>query len=170
MWDEGWLCRARPYRIETEVDLSDIPVYSTTGDFAQPKLAAATNDAKRNQLIVDAWFQLAHNRGRKSSLVFGCDVAHINALWAAFVANGIEAHVVHGKTTAKERANILADFKQGLFPVRPTILCSCRSSFTLVELALHRRRERDGESGFHTIHNLGGASSSCPDNAVLPTQ
>lgn len=117
MWDEGWLCRAKPKHIETNIDLTHVPVTSTTGDFSQPKLAAATNNAKRNQLIVDSWRALAHESGRKSTLVFGVDVQHTADLQAAFVANGIEAYHVHGGTKKLERSEILADFRAQEFPV-----------------------------------------------------
>lgn len=111
------LCRARPQNIQTNIDLSHVPVTSTTGDFSQPKLAAATNNAKRNQLIVDSWKSLAHDAGRKSTLVFGVDVQHTADLQAAFVANGIEAYHVHGGTKKVERSEILADFRAQRFPV-----------------------------------------------------
>eukprot|EP00038_Savillea_parva_P011211 m.195928 g.195928 ORF g.195928 m.195928 type:complete len:694 (-) comp19657_c0_seq1:157-2238(-) len=117
MWDEGWLCPARPHRIETGVDLSSVPVSSATHDFSQTKLAAAVNDARRNVLIVEAWKALAHDKGRRSTLVFCVDTEHIRTLQAAFRAQGVEAYAVDGKTPTDERAVILERFREGTIPV-----------------------------------------------------
>lgn len=117
MWDEGWLCKAQPRRIHTGVDLSAVPVSSVTKDFSQPKLAQAINDARRNDIIVAAWKELAQSRGRRSTLVFCVDVDHIQRLQAAFKAQGVDAYGVDGQTAVEERAAILDGFRDGEIPV-----------------------------------------------------
>jgi ATP-dependent helicase IRC3 len=117
MWDEGWLCKAKPHRIETGLDLSAVPVSSTTKEFSQPKLAEAVNDARRNALIVEAWVKLARDTGRRSTLVFCVDINHIRTLQAAFKAEGVAAYAVDGKTPADERAAVLEGFRDGAIPV-----------------------------------------------------
>ena len=118
MWDEGWLCRARPYKLETNIDLTHVPVSPRTQDFALSRLAAATNSAKRNQTIVDTWRELVHAaEGRKSTLIFCTDVAHMQALQQAFVKAGVDAHFVHGATSSRTRAQILDEFRERKLPV-----------------------------------------------------
>eukprot|EP00048_Salpingoeca_helianthica_P003780 m.70538 g.70538 ORF g.70538 m.70538 type:complete len:848 (-) comp12894_c0_seq1:20-2563(-) len=56
-------------------------------------------------------------RVRKSTLVFAVNVAHAHDLAAAFVANGVDARVVHGGTSAEDRTCLVESFRRGQFPV-----------------------------------------------------
>lgn len=118
MWEEGWLCRARPVKVETHIDLTNVPVSMHTRDFSLSRLSAATNNAKRNLTIVKAWRELVHEKeGRQSTLIFCTDVAHMQALQKMFVGMGIDAHYVHGATSSHARSHILEQFRQQKLPV-----------------------------------------------------
>jgi hypothetical protein len=64
--------------VDTGIELPKLPV--TGGDFATGALASSTNTAARNAVVVQAWRDQAHATGRKSTLVFAVDVAHVRAL------------------------------------------------------------------------------------------
>lgn len=55
--------------------------------------------------------------GRKATLVFAVNIAHINALVKNFLANGVEAKGISSSTTNYEREQILKDFADQKFPV-----------------------------------------------------
>ena len=54
---------------------------------------------------------------RKSTLVFGVDINHVESLVATFKKRGIDARSVSSKTKPHTRAEFLKEFKEKRFPV-----------------------------------------------------
>jgi superfamily II DNA or RNA helicase len=84
-----------PWVIETKSVLDD--VRTTAGDFNQKQLAAAVNNAIRNDLAVAAWQEHASDR---STLAFTVDVAHAHALAKAFQQAGVAAEALSARHRA----------------------------------------------------------------------
>jgi superfamily II DNA or RNA helicase len=104
----GYLAPVTGYRVETDVDLSD--VRTRMGDFATGQLSRAVNVVDRNALVVKVFRdRLAPRR----TLVFCVDVAHAKDQAEAFRANGIAAASVTGDTDAATRAATLTAFARG---------------------------------------------------------
>jgi hypothetical protein len=112
MMNAGYLAPVAGYRVETDVDLSQVK--TSMGDFVVSQLSRAVNVDGRNALVVRAFRELVPDR---RTLVFCVDVAHAHDLAAAFTHYGITAAAVTGDTPAEERAEILASFSSGRFQV-----------------------------------------------------
>lgn len=89
-------------------------------------LAQVLDHPDVNSLIVRAWLEKASNR--RSTLVFGVNVAHVEALAQAFreLEPSVDARVLVGSTHQKTRQYILEDFKAGkvgLLAVFPYSVC-----------------------------------------------
>lgn len=115
MIDEEWLCPVRFTTIQADLDLNAVRVSQSTGDFNTRSLSVATNTSPTNKLIVRSWLEKA--KSRRSTLIFATDVQHTIDLTEEFRQAGIDARYLHGRTTIKERKQILAAFKAGLYPV-----------------------------------------------------
>lgn len=104
MWSEGYLCPAQAVAVRTAVDVSRVPTARGdgpgAGDFMLSKLAETLNTPERTAAIVDAWKRWAE--GRRSTLVFGADVAHATALTEGF-GRVVEARMVDGTTSPENR-------------------------------------------------------------------
>ena len=122
MWNDGWLSPARAYHIKTNVNLSDVPLRSDSGDFNITSLANRVDTLHRNELITRAWERLSSSSSsprqrHRSTLVFAVDVRHVANLVEAFRSRGVDARGVVGSTSKDERVGVLEAFKRGDFPV-----------------------------------------------------
>ncbi|KAI5785092.1 putative mitochondrial ATP-dependent helicase irc3 [Peziza echinospora] len=99
--------------VRSEVDLSQ--VRATGGDFNISDLSAVVNTEEANEVTVRAWMEKAV--GRKSTLVFCVDIAHVEAMTNKFRLHGIDAQYVTSLSGNAERAEKLARFRAGEFPV-----------------------------------------------------
>lgn len=115
MIDEQWLCPIRFTAIKADLDLTAVRVSQTSGDFLARSLSSMTNTPVINRLIVGSWLEKA--RARRSTLIFATDVQHTMDLTVEFRSAGIDARYLHGGTPLKERKQLLADFKAGVYPV-----------------------------------------------------
>lgn len=115
MIDEKWLSGVKFTTVESHADLSHVKRSATTGDFQSRSLSKAVRTKETNEITVKAW--LSEARDRKSTLVFCVDIAHVEALTAAFRDHGINAQYITGSTPVKERRLRLEAFKRGEFPV-----------------------------------------------------
>ncbi|KAK8051352.1 P-loop containing nucleoside triphosphate hydrolase protein [Apiospora rasikravindrae] len=88
---------------------------AANGDFQPGELSRAVNTEQVNEVTVRSW--LAKAQGRKSTLVFCVDIAHLMGLTQAFRDHGIDARFVTGDTHKVERSERLSAFKRGEFPV-----------------------------------------------------
>ncbi|ORX71620.1 P-loop containing nucleoside triphosphate hydrolase protein, partial [Linderina pennispora] len=113
MISEQWLCPMKVVTIKTQVSLDKVRSYM--GDFSVSSLSETVNELDRNKAIISAYHDIA--QGRKSVLVFGVDVKHVNALKDLFVSYGVNAEAVLGTTPPAERQRILDDFRARRVPV-----------------------------------------------------
>lgn len=113
MIEDKWLAAARFTTVHTGTDLSK--VRRSGGDFQTTSLSKAINLPATNELVVRSWLEVARERG--STLAFCVDVAHVSALTATFRAQGVDARFVTSDTQLKVRAERIAAFKAGEYPV-----------------------------------------------------
>jgi superfamily II DNA or RNA helicase len=104
----GYLAPVAGYRVETEVDLSG--VRTRMGDYVSSQLADAVNVEERNRIVVEV--HRRHLSGRPT-LCFCVDVAHAEALAAAFRAAGVRCASVTGELDRAVRARTLEAFRRG---------------------------------------------------------
>jgi ATP-dependent helicase IRC3 len=103
-----WLCDLKPWRVQTEVDISKVAV--NAGEFATKDLSAAIDTPERNRLIVDEY----KKRGEDASFfAFTVDVKHSNDLAQAFRDEGIECYAISGDMPMRERRRLQDEFKAG---------------------------------------------------------
>lgn len=113
MIDDKWLADVKFTTVQSGADLSRVK--TARGDFDISGLSKSVNNAKTNDVTVRSWLSAAN--WRKSTLVFCVDLRHVAALTATFRAYGIDARFVTGDTPIAVRADRLAAFKAGKFPV-----------------------------------------------------
>ncbi|KAF2456103.1 P-loop containing nucleoside triphosphate hydrolase protein [Lineolata rhizophorae] len=116
MIGEKWLSDAIFTTVETKADLSRVKP-APTGDFQTRSLSSAVNTAAANEITVRAWLARAAPPARKSTLVFCVDIQHVHDLAGAFRAQGVDARHVTSRTDKAARAERLAGFRAGAFPV-----------------------------------------------------
>ncbi|CAG8479286.1 5938_t:CDS:10 [Diversispora eburnea] len=131
MIKEKWLCNLRVTTIKTDIDLSDVKSHNK--DFVIKDLSKFLNVKMRNEMIVRTYLALAENR--KSTLVFGADIEHVEALKDTFQKFGIEAHAITSKTKTHIRTEILNDFKAHQFPV----LINCGTDIPSIDCVVMSR-------------------------------
>ncbi|KAF9076236.1 P-loop containing nucleoside triphosphate hydrolase protein [Rhodocollybia butyracea] len=115
MIKEQWLCGVRFTTVQANIDLEDVTVSSSTGDFNATSLAHVINTDSINHLVVQTWLDRAADR--RSTLVFCVNIAHVRALTQVFRGFGIDARYLYSKTPTAERKALIASFKAGKFPV-----------------------------------------------------
>ncbi|CAG8533842.1 1163_t:CDS:10 [Acaulospora morrowiae] len=113
MINEKWLCNLRVTTVKTDFDLSNVK--SNNADFIESDLSKYVNVRPRNEMIARTYLALAESR--KSTLVFGVDIKHVEALKETFQEFGITASSITSKTKKHLRSEILNDFKSMKFPV-----------------------------------------------------
>lgn len=114
MISDKWLSDVIFTTVESTANLSKVRS-SPSGDFHTSELSEAVNTDKINDITVRSWMSRA--AGRKSTLVFCVDLAHVSELTRKFRAHGFDARFVTGDTPKAERSAILDAFKAGEFPV-----------------------------------------------------
>ncbi|KAL9114486.1 MAG: hypothetical protein Q9227_001567 [Pyrenula ochraceoflavens] len=114
MIEEKWLSPVKFTTVKTFAKLDEVKI-NQTGDFSTAPLSKAVRTTECNDITVRTWMKEA--KGRTSTLVFCVDIAHVEALKAAFRDIGIDARAVTSKTTIYERSHVLDIFRNGKFPV-----------------------------------------------------
>jgi ATP-dependent helicase IRC3 len=114
MIGEKWLSDVIFTTVQSTADVSKVR-QGVGGDFQSSELSKAVNTGQINEITVRSW--LAKASGRKSTLVFCVDLAHVDDLTNAFRAHGIDARLVTGSTPKLERSARLDSFRAGEFPV-----------------------------------------------------
>lgn len=115
MIDEKWLTGVLFTTVKSTADVRKVKRAGPGGDFVASELSKAVNTDQVNEITVRAW--LAKAAGRKSTLVFCCDLNHVAGLTHKFRQYGLDARFVTGDTHKLERGEILDAFKRGDFPV-----------------------------------------------------
>lgn len=114
MIGEKWLSGVIFTTVQTKADISRVKK-GVNGDFQPSELSQVLNTEQVNEITVRSW--LAKAQGRKSTLVFCVDLAHVSGLTNTFRKHGIDARFVTGDTPKKERSARLDAFRNGEFPV-----------------------------------------------------
>lgn len=115
MIDANWLSNATFTTVRSGADLSKVRSLGKTGDFQLGDLSRAVNNDEVNRVTVQAWMEKA--KGRKSTLVFCTDLAHVTSLTRTFRSSGKDARFITGSTSKHVRGERLDEFKRGVFPV-----------------------------------------------------
>ncbi|KAI1450149.1 P-loop containing nucleoside triphosphate hydrolase protein [Annulohypoxylon stygium] len=114
MIGDKWLSDVVFTTVETKVDLSRVGS-AANGDFQTRELSRVVNTKQVNEVTVRSW--LAKAPGRKSTLVFCVDLAHVDGLTEAFRQFGIDARFVTSETPNVERSNLIDAFKRQEYPI-----------------------------------------------------
>lgn len=112
MISEGYLVDMVGYRVNTETDISNIK--TSNGDFAVGELSDTINTSERNELIVNAYDNLAKDR---KAIIFCATVEHAHDVRDAFLSRDIPAGCVVGATDKQEREKLFRDFSEGQIKV-----------------------------------------------------
>ena len=112
----GYLSPVSGFRVETEVDLSDVRI--RMGDFVASQLSEAVNVEARNDLVVRVY---ADRLSDRQTLCFCVDVAHALSLADTFRAAGVPAAAVTGDMDKDLRRSALSEFGAG----RIRVLTNC---------------------------------------------
>jgi ATP-dependent helicase IRC3 len=115
---EGWLCDVRGVQIPTAtaLEVQDEKtgemrsVDTRRGDYVEHELSSAVNVQHRNETAVNSYLALAPDR---QAVCFCVDVAHTEAMTAAFREAGVKVGMVVGETPKEERAATLASYQRG---------------------------------------------------------
>ena len=114
MIGDKWLSNVIFTTVKSKADISSVK-RGPTGDFQVGGLSKAVNTSETNEITVRAW--MAKAAGRKSTLVFCVDLAHVSDLTAAFRRHGIDAKFVTGDTPKRVRSERLDAFRDLQYPV-----------------------------------------------------
>ncbi|SCU95931.1 LAME_0F14136g1_1 [Lachancea meyersii CBS 8951] len=119
MIDDKWLCEGRFTTVDVRLDLKDVS--TTAGDFNLDGLSRVVNTREINKVVLHTYLQKKRDHKLKSTLLFGCDIKHIETLQELFQNNNINAQFVTAQTRQTERDSIVEDFKNG----RIEVLMNC---------------------------------------------
>lgn len=114
MIEAQWLSNVVFTTVKSNADLSKVRT-SKGGDFQAGSLSRAVNTDDINDITVGAWRSEAGDR--QSTIVFCVDIKHVRGLTSAFRKHGVNAQYITSDTRAALRAERLAAFKNGEFPV-----------------------------------------------------
>ncbi|KAL8859312.1 MAG: hypothetical protein Q9178_004250 [Gyalolechia marmorata] len=114
MIQQNWLSNVIFTTVQSHADVSRVKK-GPSGDFQTGDLSRAVNNPETNEITVRAWLSKA--AGRKSTLVFCVDLAHLTALTAAFRAHNVDARFITGDTPKQTRGERLEAFKNQQYPV-----------------------------------------------------
>ncbi|KAI0478782.1 P-loop containing nucleoside triphosphate hydrolase protein [Xylariaceae sp. FL0804] len=179
MIQDKWLSNVIFTTVESTANLSKVK-NDTSGDFQTGELSRAVNTEQINQITVRSW--LAKAAGRKSTLVFCVDLAHVSGLTQMFRQYGVDARFITSNTPTLDRGNLLDAFRRGEYPVLvncgiftegtdiPNIDCvllarPTRSRNLLVQMIGRGMRLHSGKENCHIIDmvsNLAGGIVTTP--------
>ncbi|KAF4971889.1 hypothetical protein FSARC_1394 [Fusarium sarcochroum] len=114
MISKKWLSDVIFTTVESKANLSKVKK-GAFGDYLPGELSKAVNTSQTNDITIRSW--MAKAPGRKSTLVFCVDVAHVVELTDRFRKHGFDARYVTGETPKVERGETLDFFRKGEFPV-----------------------------------------------------
>ncbi|KAI0132345.1 P-loop containing nucleoside triphosphate hydrolase protein [Xylariales sp. AK1849] len=114
MIGEQWLSDVVFTTVESTADISRVRS-GANGDFQSSELSRVVNTEQVNEITVRSW--LAKANGRRSTLVFCIDLAHVAGLTQTFRNHGVDARYITGDTPKTERGERLEAFKAREFSV-----------------------------------------------------
>ena len=95
----------------TDMKLDVEGVRKVQGDYEKQELEERVNNLDNNTRIVEETIRRAGNR--RAWLIFCVSVSHAEAMRDEFIAHGINAATITGKTSSAERERIFSEFKAG---------------------------------------------------------
>ena len=95
----------------TDMKLDVEGVRKVQGDYEKQELEARVNSLDNNTRIVEETIRRAGNR--RAWLIFCVSVSHAESMRDEFIAHGINAATITGKTSSAERERIFTEFKAG---------------------------------------------------------
>ncbi|VEU20104.1 DEKNAAC100919 [Brettanomyces naardenensis] len=110
--DEGYLVDCDWKMVQAGFDLSSVEV-GYDGDYKMDCLAKHVDTDEINQLALKTYKHFERLKGLSSTLIFCCNVEHMQNLGELFRMNGIDAQYVTGNTKMLARSDIVDDFKKG---------------------------------------------------------
>ncbi|KAI8629033.1 P-loop containing nucleoside triphosphate hydrolase protein [Xylariaceae sp. FL1651] len=181
MIGEKWLSDVIFTTVQSTADISKVKS-GANGDFQPGELSKAVNTDQINEITVRSW--LARAGGRKSTLVFCVDLAHVSGLTRAFRQHGLDARFVTGDTPKPVRSDRLEAFKRGDFPVLvncgvftegtdiPNIDCvvlarPTRSRNLLVQMIGRGMRLHPGKTNCHIIDMVSSLATGIVTTPTL---
>jgi len=111
---KGHLSRYKIIAKPSDIDVSDLAVSATTGDYSAPQLRKRSHQSHIVGDVVETYLKYA--RG-KQAIAFTVDVETANELAERFRASGISAAAVSAKTDEAERVQSVRDFRDGKIKV-----------------------------------------------------
>ncbi len=105
--DAGYLTDYRIFAPPSDIDLSDVSISSTTGDYTAPKLR---NAVRRSHIIGDVVEHYQRLAPGKLGLTFATDVETAGKISAQYNAAGIPSEMISAKTPDAQRISILRRF------------------------------------------------------------
>ena len=105
---DGYLCPIGGWRVRSDVDLDGVRMRA--GDFVESALAAAVDNAPRNELLIEAYRRYAPG---SRCIAFCVNVAHAQNVAGAFRKAGLRARAVWGAMAPEARAEVLHSLKNG---------------------------------------------------------
>lgn len=109
--NRGFLVDYDIYCPKSDVDFSNVPISSETGDYVQPKLRAATHASKR--LVGDIVKHYIKLAGGKRGITFAVDIEEATKLVDAYQKAGVPAQAITSKTPLLVRAQFMQMFRDG---------------------------------------------------------
>ncbi len=104
---DAYLPDLHPYTVKTGISLKDVKLGR---DYDQVELERAVNVDRRNAIAVEQY--LEHAEGLPG-IAFCAGVQHANAMHEAFERAGVKSAVLHDNLTARQRRNIVDQFRAG---------------------------------------------------------
>ncbi len=118
--EQGIIATANVYRIETNIDLSEVRINGK--DYVNADLEKSVRVTSRNDLIVNVLreYFCEGDAGKRQGIVFCVNVNHTQEMERLLNASGISARAYHSGT--KQRDKVMQDFKEH----KIRFLCSCQ--------------------------------------------
>ncbi|MBR0406262.1 MAG: DEAD/DEAH box helicase family protein [Eggerthellaceae bacterium] len=118
--EKGIIARANAFRVETNVDLSEVRVNGK--DYVNADLEKTLRVSSRNELIVDVLreYFCEGDVGKRQGVVFCVNVKHAEEMERLLNEVGILARAISGRS--RNSQEIMGDFKDG----KIRFLCSCQ--------------------------------------------
>lgn len=107
--DAGYLTDYRVFVPPSDIDLSDVTISQTTGDYTKPKLV---NAIRRSRIIGDVVEHYQKYAAGKLGVTFATDVETATDISKQFNAAGITSEVVSAKTPDAERIAVVRRFRK----------------------------------------------------------
>jgi len=107
--DQGYLTDYRIFAPPSNLDLSNVTISATTGDYSKNKLTDAVRKSNVMGDVVDHYLRIAAG---KLGITFATDVQTATEIAGKFNACGVPSEIVSAKTPDSLRASILRRFRR----------------------------------------------------------